>query len=165
MPSPEKVVVNTGPLIALCAGMGDLEILRQLYREVFVPVEVEQEIAVLRQSQFVQPVFLAAKQWLRVWPSPAKWTPWLRSSLDLGEASVIQLALDTGIQTVVIDEAAGRRVARLSGLAVAGSVGLLLRAKKEGFLPAVKPALDAMRTKGVWLGEAVMRHALHLAGE
>lgn len=62
MPSPDTVVVDTGPLIALCAGTGDLEVLRRLYREVLVPAEVEQEIAALRQSQFVQPEFHAAKQ-------------------------------------------------------------------------------------------------------
>ncbi len=165
MPSPSRVVINTGPLIALCAGMGGLDLLRGLYAEVIVPIEVEQEIDALRQSQFVQPEFQLAKKWLHVWPAPVRLSPLLRSSIDLGEASVIQLALDEVIPTVIIDEAAGRRVAKLSGLKVTGSIGLLLRGKAEGLVPAVRPVLEAMKANGVWLGEAVRQQALRLAGE
>ncbi|WP_243714094.1 hypothetical protein [Nostoc sp. 106C] len=57
----------------------------------------------------------------------------LLNSLDLGEASVIQLALNKNIPTVCIDEAVGRGIARLSGLLVTGSIGILLRAKREGY--------------------------------
>ena len=42
-------------------------------------------------------------------------TPFLRNALDLGEASVIQLALDENIHTVCIDESMGRRIAQLNG--------------------------------------------------
>jgi len=57
----------------------------------------------------------------------------LRNSLDLGEAAVIQLALQHGIPLVAIDETVGRRFARLSGLTVTGAIGILLRAKSLGY--------------------------------
>jgi predicted nucleic acid-binding protein len=40
---------------------------------------------------------------------------------------VIQLALDQNIHTVAIDEAAGRRIARLNGLSMTGSQFLVQR--------------------------------------
>ena len=164
MPSPDRLVINTGPLIALVAGLGDLEILRGLYREVIVPFEVVNEIAALRRSQFVQPEFARAA-WLTRWPSPVTTAPWLGSVLDLGEAAVIQLALDEGLSTVCIDEAAGRRVAQLSGLLVTGSIGILLRAKRESRLASIRTVLDQMRSNGVWLGDKLAAAALAQAGE
>ncbi|MCK5233042.1 MAG: hypothetical protein KAR13_22405 [Desulfobulbaceae bacterium] len=44
MPDTDRLVINTGPLLALVAGLGDLTVLKTLYREVHVPAEVSQEI-------------------------------------------------------------------------------------------------------------------------
>jgi len=76
--------------------------------------------------------------WLKKQTKPQQISPFLLNTLDLGEASVIQLALDNNLATVCIDEAVGRRVARLNGLTLTGSIGILLKAKQEdpaGFLP------------------------------
>jgi predicted nucleic acid-binding protein len=164
MPSPDRLVINTGPLIALVAGLGGLEILRELYREVIVPLEVADEIAALRSSQFVQPEFARAT-WLTRRNAPIKLAPWLRSVLDRGEAAVIQLALDENLSTVCIDETAGRRVAQLSGLLVTGSLGVLLRAKHESKLSTLRTVLDQMRANGVWLSDKLVAAALKHAGE
>ncbi|MGK7919444.1 MAG: hypothetical protein AB4080_05485 [Trichodesmium sp.] len=40
MLKPAQIVINTSPIIALIAGLGDLEILHLLYTSVFVPFEV-----------------------------------------------------------------------------------------------------------------------------
>jgi len=44
MPNTKSIVINTGPIIALVAALGDLTILKRLYKEVFVPLEVSSEI-------------------------------------------------------------------------------------------------------------------------
>jgi len=43
MPETREIVINTGPIIALVAAMGDLSVL-QIYERVWVPYEVQQEI-------------------------------------------------------------------------------------------------------------------------
>ena len=48
---------------------------------------------------------------------------------------------------------------------VIGVVGVLLDAKRQGFLRTVRPAFDALRTVGFYLGEPVYRRGLELAGE
>lgn len=40
MPSTNQIVINTSPLIALVAAVGDLNILQSLYTDVLVPFEV-----------------------------------------------------------------------------------------------------------------------------
>ena len=41
---PKRIVINTGALIAIIAGLGDLKVLGKLYEEVIVPYEVKQEM-------------------------------------------------------------------------------------------------------------------------
>lgn len=125
--SRRELVINTGPLIALVAAVGDLSVLKDLYARVLVPKEVCDELTVENTSKFAVPEFEAAI-WLEKKATELKLTPLLCALLDVGEASVIQLAQDEGISTVCIDETVGRRVARMSGLQVTGSLGVLLRA-------------------------------------
>ncbi|MEH2178269.1 DUF3368 domain-containing protein [Nostoc sp.] len=114
------IVINTAPIISIIAAIGDLRILQSLYTQVLVPFEVCQEILAGGASGFAVSEFEDA-DWLQKSQIPLNnISPFLLNSLDLGEASVIQLALNENIQTVCIDEATGRRVARLSGLSVTG---------------------------------------------
>jgi predicted nucleic acid-binding protein len=141
MPSPERIVINTSPLIALVAALGDLTILTSLYTEVLVPFEVCQEILIGGSSNFAIAEFTDAN-WLQKQPNLLNISPLLLNSLDIGEASVIQLALNENIPTVCIDESVGRRIARLSGLSVTGSIGILLRAKQEGYPLSIKQSIQ-----------------------
>ena len=104
-------------------------------------------------------------EWLHRLSSPLVIPALLRNSLDVGEASVIQLAPDRRILTVCIDESVGRRMARLSGLSVTGSLGILLRARREGHQLSIREAIERMREKGVWLSDAVAHLAIEQGGE
>lgn len=163
MPDPRDIVINTSPLIALAAALGDLRVL-QMYRQVWVPLEVSEELAAGGTARFALAEYQAA-DWLHKRTQPLTIAPHLLNTLDQGEASVIQLALDEDIGTVVIDETAGRRIARLNGLAVTGSIGILIRAKREGLPFSMREAIDRMQARGIWLSDRVIAFALAQAGE
>jgi predicted nucleic acid-binding protein len=163
MPESDQIVINTGPLIALAAALGNLDILR-MYRRVWVPLAVSQEMRAGGPTGFAVIEFEMAS-WLYKDQEPLQVDPLLANSLDPGEAAVIQLALDKQVSTVCIDEATERRLARLSGLSVTGSVGLLLRAKREGLQFSMREAIGRMRQRGIWLSEGVVNFALTQAGE
>ncbi|AVH67466.1 DUF3368 domain-containing protein [Nostoc sp. 'Peltigera membranacea cyanobiont' N6] len=163
MPNTEIIVINTAPIISLVAALGDLDVL-QLYTQVLVPFEVCQELLVGGASGFAVAEFEAAT-WLKKWPTPLNISPFLLNSLDLGEASVIQLALNESISTVCIDETVGRRIARLSGLNLTGSIGILLRAKQEGYPVLMRQAIERMINRGIRLSETVIAVALRQAEE
>ncbi len=164
MPEQKIIVINTGPLIAITAGLGNLAVLKVLYETVYVPFEVCEEMRGGGSRRFAAEQFEQAV-WLHKLTEPLETTPFLKNSLDQGEASVIQLALNNGIKTVCGDEAVGRHVARLCGLSVTGSIGILLRAHKEGFPFNMREAINRMLQKGVWLSERVIALALREAGE
>jgi len=86
-------------------------------------------------------------------------------NIGTGEAAVSQLALKENINTVCIDEGVGRRVARLNGLKVTGSLGILIRAKKEGHSVTISDAIERMISRDIHLSDRLICAALKQAGE
>ena len=164
MPERKDIVINTGPLLALIAGIGDLSLLEQLYNHVLVPFEVCQEIEAGGASDFGVNEFRKAS-FIEKRSNSSNITPFLRNAIDLGEASVIQLALDENIHTVCIDEAMGRRIARLNGLKLTGSIGVLIRAKQNGFDFSMRGAINRMQSQGIYLSQKVVDFALNQVNE
>jgi len=163
MPARRDLVINTGPVLALVAA-GHLDCLRELFARVVVPHEVVQEIEVGGRTQFARDEFHAAS-WLDQRTTSTPLAPLLQSTLDPGEASVIAVAMAEHIITVAIDETAGRRIGRLHGLVVTGSLGILIQAKQQGHPITLRSAITRMREHGVWLSEALKRECLRIAGE
>jgi len=158
------VVINATPILALIAAAGSLDMLPLLYHRVWVPWEVCREIQAGGVDGFAIPEFDRAS-WLHKQAQPVTLSPLLRNSLDQGEAAVIQLALQHDIPLVAIDETVGGRFARLSGLTVTGSIGILLRAKTLGYPLSMAEAIRRMRQRGIWLSDNVVEFALHEARE
>ena len=82
------------------------------------------------------------------------------NTLDRGEASVIQTALDLDIALVAIDEVVERRAARLAGLQITGSIGILLKARKQGLIHSMSDCFTRLRAHGIWLSAQVQKYAL-----
>lgn len=164
MPEAKEIVINTTPILSLIAATGSLDMLPLLYSRVWVPWEVCQEIQVGGSDGFAVTEF-TGEDWLYKQTQAISISALLQNSLDSGEAAVIQLALQQGIPLVAIDETVGRRFARLSGLTVTGSIGILLKAKSLGYPVTMTEAIRRMRQRGIWLSDKVVEFALREAGE
>jgi predicted nucleic acid-binding protein len=158
------IVINTSPSLALIAALGDLTLLGSLYQRVVVPHAVQAEVLAAGKEGFGVEAFIQAS-FLELQLAPLELAPLLRASLDRGEAEVIATAQALGIGLICIDEVQGRRIARLSGLQVTGSLGILLKLKAMGSLQAIKPCIARMRSQGIWLSGELENQALLLAGE
>lgn len=156
----ERIVVNTGPLIAL-ARADALDIIGQLAFEFMCPPAVRRELD--EGADLGHPAVTAS--WLAVTPLARPLDPVATTILDAGEAAVIQLALDEGIGRVCIDERRGRQLGRAVGLDVIGSLGLLLRAKTAGLLDELRPYLERLQAAGIWYDEDLLERVLAAAGE
>ena len=85
--------------------------------------------------------------------------------LEQGEAEVIILAREKGIQHVLIDEKVARLQANVLGLNVIGTLGVLLMAKKKGLLNSIKPAIAKILENGIWIKDEIVVGILKDAGE
>ena len=102
----------------------------------------------------------ASAAWLEVRDTMVTIPAYLSAVLDRGEAAVIMTALQEKVPLVCIDDTAGRRVARVSGLTVAGAIGVLVKAKQQGFPVLMAEAVARLREQGIWLGREVAQFAL-----
>jgi len=159
MPEKNTIVINTGPILALVSALGDLTILKLLYDKVIIPYEVSNEIMYGGNTGFAVKEFEQAT-WLTKQQQKVHMSTFLASSLDIGEASVIETALQNNIARVCIDEAVGRRVARLHHLKLTGSIGILIKAKNTGHPIDMEKSLARMKAKGIWLSDSVIKFAL-----
>ena len=101
MPDRKRIVINTGPILAIISAFDDLAILQKLYRNVLVPLEVCREIEAGGRNSFGAQQFNRAS-WLTKYTSKQPVSDFLKNSLDEGEASVIQLAIEQNISTVCL---------------------------------------------------------------
>jgi len=65
--------------------------------------------------------------------------------LDGGEASAIALAVESEDPLLIIDEYQGRKYAKQLGLAVTGTLGVIINAKHKGYIESIKPLLQKIR--------------------
>ncbi|MGI8502652.1 MAG: DUF3368 domain-containing protein [Hassallia sp.] len=158
------IVSNTSPISNLAA-IGQLALLQQLYGNVIIPPAVYQEIL---DSGATDPGTLAVQtlNWIQIIPiKNMALLHTLQTNLDPGEAEAIALAIELNADRLIIDERRGRNEAIQAGLRVTGLLGILIAAKKQGFVPLVQPILDDLIANGFWIREQLYAEVLLLAGE
>jgi predicted nucleic acid-binding protein len=85
--------------------------------------------------------------------------------MDEGEAEAIALAMELGDVLLILDDKKARRVAQQIGLKVIGTVGMLLRAQRDGVIAEIKPLLTALVQADFRISDPIIQEALRLSGE
>ena len=162
-----RAVSNTSPISNL-ASIGRLRLLQSQFSEIWIPAAVSQEL-----DAHPDPVALTATRgamdegWIKQAPMPAsRLADVLSLHLHRGEAETIALAADLKAEIVIVDEQEGRKVAVAMGLQVTGVLGILLRAKRLGEIPALKPEIETLRNKArFFIAPSLETKLLAAAGE
>jgi len=156
-------VVDASPIILL-AKPGHLDLLPASADELLIPEAVAEEI---RQGPSDDP----ARAWLDaegeqfveptgpVQETVAAW------DLGQGESRVLSLGVRRDGWTAVVDDGAARRCGKGLDVPTLGTLGVLVVAKREGVLEAVRPATRTLRQAGLHVSDAVVEQVLRMAGE
>ena len=158
-----ETISNTSPLLYLHQ-LGQLDLLRELYGRILVPVAVASELVEGVRRGHSVPV-VADLPWAEVVAVAQDPIRRLIVDLDAGEREVIALALERPGCRVILDDAAARRHASVLGLQLTGTLGVLVRAKSHGLLLAVEPVLDRLQTLGFRIAPGVRDAILRRADE
>jgi uncharacterized protein len=156
-------ISNTSPLQYLFQ-VELLHLLPSLYRNVLVPEAVARELADGR-ARGVHLPDPAALPWARLERPREASLLKLVTTLGAGEREAIALALDKAETVLLLDDAIARRHARLLGVNLSGTLGVLVKAKPKGMLKAVAPVLDRLQALRFHLDSATRAATLRLAGE
>jgi predicted nucleic acid-binding protein len=160
-----RLVSNAGPIIALNA-IDHLEILKSIFTEIIVPEPVHNNEIMQGGKDFTGLASYRKATWIKVVPLAEPIEPLIGTLLDKGEASVIQLAREKGVDFVLIDERKARKIARkIYGIHVIGSARIIVEAKHRGLISNVREALEGMRSAGYWIHDDIMKKALEQAEE
>lgn len=119
---PKVVVSDTSCFITL-ANIGELELLQKLYQTVCTTQVVAEEFGEELPS------------WVEIIsPADRQKQQMLEFQIDKGEASAIALALEISAELIILDDYKARLTAEKLGLDITGTLGIIIRAKKNGII-------------------------------
>src|SRR3989304_3484603 len=141
-----------------------LDCLEKLYGEIVIPEAVVTELEEGKRSGEDVPQ-VSEYNWIKIKrvtiPAFIKIIP----DLGLGEAEVLALGCEEVEPLLIIDDALARKIAKLQIFKYTGTAGVLLKAKKEGYLTEIKPILERLKKSGFYINNKLVTEILKIAGE
>lgn len=153
------VVIDSSLLIGLAIVDG-LKWLPELFSTVFLPESVKQEVLPGKAARGEEAIADALDAgWLKVWPEPIE--PLLDIDLDRGETDCINLGLSHADEVLLImDERAGRAVAKEKGLRIIGTAAIIGQAKKQGLIASAREVFEVLHRSDFRIAAAVINQVL-----
>ena len=155
-----KVISNTTPLIGL-SEIGCLNLLKKLYGEILIPTAVLSEIksepskSLVKNSDFIRVLSISDTNADKIFSS----------KLHAGEKEVILLAEKLKADLLLMDDNAAKKTAKFMGMKVTGTLGILLKAKQNGYISEIKPFLIRLTDTGFFVSEKIYQFVLEEANE
>jgi predicted nucleic acid-binding protein len=154
-------VVNASPLILL-GKLERLDLLNALAQQIIIPRAVADEVAAgaddARFGDLLAWIHPRIATDLPVPPSILGW------DLGAGESQVLAHGLAGGYRAV-LDDGEARAAAKVHGVALIGTLGVILRARRAKLIPAARPLVERLVSEGSYLGADLVRQALLRVGE
>ncbi|MBN1766999.1 MAG: DUF3368 domain-containing protein [Prolixibacteraceae bacterium] len=157
-----KTVSNTTPIISLLK-LNRLDLLQKLYTQIYIPTAVYSEIEAGKAKGYYKD--LSRIDWINIIEIQDKQAVKYFLDLDAGEAEAIVLAAELNADLIILDEKLGRFHAKHADLKVTGTIGILIKAKSEGLIEKIKPLLNELTNKEVWISEKLKTEILKKVGE
>ena len=161
----ERTIICDTTVLLYLGRIGQVDLLPALFAPVYVPETVLLELDMGRfiQRDIIDPRGL---DWAEIVHVPQTLTDRLPPNrLGRGECAVIAYAHAHHIDVVGLDDLRARQLAEEMGLAVVGTLGVLLRAKRSALIPAVRPLVDAVIAAGFRVSSDLYQDVLGLAKE
>ncbi len=129
-----------------------------------IPQAVFYEVTAKEDSACRQ---ISEKDWIRVERiSDQLDKKMYKAKLHDGEVEVMILAQEKPeADLVIIDDNAAKKTAKYLGLTVAGTIGVLLKAKKTGVIEKIALVIAEMKQRGFYISRELERMVLEQADE
>lgn len=147
------IITDTSCFITLDK-IGAFEVLHQAFKNIVTTPEIQQEFGTKLPA------------WIEIRPVTDKTLQEVfKETVDAGEASAIALAMETSNAILIVDDLKGRKLASKMALNFMGTLGLLVKAKEYGVIPAVKPYLEKIQATDFRVSKALLDLLLEKTNE
>ncbi|MBK7440260.1 MAG: DUF3368 domain-containing protein [Bacteroidetes bacterium] len=149
-----KTIISDTSCFIILAKINELELLHQLYGEVYTTVEIAEEydeplpdwvVVVNIKDKLVQQI--------------------LELQIDKGESSALTLALETPNCTLIIDDLKARKIALQLNIKITGTIGIIIKAKLNKIIPSIIPILNKIKETNFFISPELEFQALQEANE
>jgi predicted nucleic acid-binding protein len=142
-----------------------MSLIKKLFREVYIPEAVKQEV-ISGGTDSLGVKEIKTEKWIRARKIKNKLAKeYLLTEIHDGEAEVIILAEELKADIIIMDDKLGRRIAKLRGFKVVGTLRILIAAKKKGLIIEIKPLIEKLKEAGFWISDDVYKAILKESGE
>lgn len=150
---PDVVISDTSSLI-LFQNIGEIEILRNVYQNIFTTPEIAEEF-----SEKLPDWILIKKV------NDTKYQEFIETQIDKGEASAIALAKEMDNPLLILDDLKARKLAKKLNLKITGTLGIIHKAKEIGAIKYIKPIIEKLRETNFRISENIVQELLELNNE
>ncbi len=159
------IVVSDTSCISNLLLIDQLDLLQKIYRDIYIPPVVYEEILMLEKNGNDLSYF-KSREWIfvennfikKISLAPPKY-------IDQGEAQAIDLAIHIKADRLLIDERKGTDLAKGLGITTIGLLGILIIAKQNNLISSVKILLDRLIKNNFWLSNTLYQQALKFVNE
>lgn len=159
-----RVIVNSTPLIVL-SNINYLHLLKDLYKDIYIPQAVYDEVTAKNDSACQQ--IKNNLNWIHICKiQDQSQKRMYQAKLHDGEVEVMILAQENqNKDLVIIDDNSAKKTAKYLGLTVTGSLGVILKAKKQGLIHSVITLMNQLIQNGFYITPDVYDFVKDEAGE
>lgn len=159
-----RIIVNSTPLIVL-SNINHLDILQKLYSDIYIPQAVFDEVTAKNDSACQQ--IKNNLNWIHICAiKNQSMKRMYQAKLHDGEVEVMILAHENqNKDIIIIDDGAAKKTAKFLGLQVTGTLGVILKAKKENIISNVSSIMNQLIQNGFYITQEVYDFVKNEAGE
>jgi predicted nucleic acid-binding protein len=149
-----KPIISDTSCFIILTNIGELDLLHKVYGQIATTIEIANEYGE------------KLPEWIEIKEVKDKYRQQLlEMQIDNGESSAIALALETPGSTLVLDDYKARRIAEQLHLIYTGTVGVIIKAKRMGIIPSIRPLLEKIRQTDFRISMDIELQALNEANE
>jgi predicted nucleic acid-binding protein len=139
-----KIVIADASCLITLENINEIDLLRKLYEQVVVTPEVAAEVGA------------SLPEWVdQISSSNSALVDQLTSTLEIGEATSIALALELRDCLLIIYEKKGRRTARELGIEITGTFGVIMKGIEGGLIAAPDTIVERLEEAGFRISDAL----------
>jgi len=152
------IIGDSSALISL-AVMDRLALLEEIFDEIYVPQAVYDEVCIETKSQSLKLKLFLENKVKKVHLDITK------IGLGQGELEAIILYQSSNADFLLIDDRRAKSFAKLNGINVIGSLGVILLAKEKGLIASVRDDFEKLLDSNLFISENLINKILVEVGE